>query len=240
LAQEGADARVKLLALLACASCVLAYDGFVILAAVALALLWERRFITAAGCVVFASALAWWWSAMALGHGLGTLGNVESYSSSRSLLALNINAWKTALYTLDGWWSLKTVGIGTLAFAIGGMGIGPIALAAFAMKTDNRKSTAGKAMILIGLLMWLAIIFIVPQMTSMSPTTGMQPRLAFLAFPAQAIALGWLCAKAPEGKWAWMAWVIPIALFAWSHANLSGFASFDLLFDYGAWKLIWR
>ena len=82
----------------------------------------------------------------------------------------------------------------------------------------------------------LSLIFIAPQMQALSPSSGMQARIAFYTFALNLLALTSIFVPKLNKQ----AWLIPLLLFALANINLTGLASIDLLFDYGRVGVFWK
>lgn len=217
------------------------YESYPVSLACLIVLCWYRRFGAAALMVVGQIALTAVWKQVGLAQILGTLGNMDSASSGASNLSHDIQTWWAIVTGLEISRFFMFIGVGTLAYLFGNLifgsiaGVGVVVRERRWVKGGDPQRCFWLMLLLVNLLMYAAMVFIVPQTFHWSPSTGMQPRLAFFSFSLNLIAACyWVHAVRPKYVWA-----VPVACFIIAAIDKTGFASIAMLFDYGSPGWYW-
>jgi hypothetical protein len=232
------------LLILAIASVVMVYDAYQLILVSVLLLLLSRKRIQAAAVLVLPAVFTLTWKLFSLNMVLGTQGNIDSPTSTGSLLKLDVETWLQIVKKLDMNYGVlfRFIENGTLAYLYGNVVIGAVAAWAYIFKSGRKGWDVPEQRMLIvtltalNLLMLLATIFVSPQMMMLSPSSGMQPRIAFYSYPINMIALILLVSP-------WLKkniWIVPLVLLVVANINLSGWVSLDMLFDYGRVGMFWK
>ena len=223
------------------ASVVMVYDAYPLILACALLLFLDKK-KQAAVCILLLSVIfTVMWRVFSMKMVLGTQGN-SSHGNTGALLMLDVLKWLDVVKTANVMEFFRLSLIGSLAYLYGNLIIGVVAAWAYIFgvarpaTSSHEQKTLLNALIILNILVLLATLFAVPQMTDLSPTTSMQPRLAFYSYPINMIALTLISV-------AWLkkyAWITPLILFIVVNINLSGLTSIDMLFDYGRVGIYWK
>lgn len=217
------------------------YESYPISLACFLVLCFYRRFGAAVLLAAGQITLTLVWKHIGLAQILGTVGYMESASSGASNLSHDIQTWWNIVIGLDFARLLHYLWVGSLAFVFGNVVFGAVAGIGLSVKqwrwfnhTDSKRCF-WLMLMLVNSAMFAAMVFIVPQTFHWSPSTGMQPRLAFFSFALNLIAACyWMYTIKPQ-----LVWSIPILSVFIANIDKTGFASIAMLFDYGALGLFW-
>ncbi|MDF3037168.1 MAG: hypothetical protein K0S28_2442 [Paucimonas sp.] len=223
-------------------SVVMVYDAYqLILVSVLLLLINKKRFEAGA---VFLLPLVFTllWKYFSLDMVLGTRGEISNDTSTGSLLKLDVESWLLIVKLLNFPQFAQFAGNGILTYLYGNVIIGALAAWGYLFISGRKGWDVPEQKNLLvllftfNLLMMAAMIFVAPHMMLLSPSSGMQPRMAFYTYPINMIALAILASR-------WLrqyAWIMPLMLLIVANINLSGWASLDMLFDYGRIGMFWK
>lgn len=197
---------------------------------------WRDAIAVAIGQIVMSFA----WREIGLDGILGTGGDLVSASSGVSNISRNISTWMEVVAQTDVSRMVDLLWVGTQAYAFGNLIYGAVAFVLFLWLGRSMSYEVGARplwMLIVGvnILVILATFFIVPQMFHWSPTTGMQPRLAFFSLPLNLAAACYLVgSRFPRAVYA-----IPATLAVLANVDQTGFASIAMMFDYGRLGIYW-
>lgn len=218
---------------------ILVYETYPIIAACIILLCLYQRWKSALLITLGQITVSLLWKKVSMEKVLGTAGDLASASSGISNITKDINAWLDVFLTFNVPEFLKLTWVGLQAYTFGNLVIGALAAIVFITwyrkqsKQHTGSSLLWYAVLLVNALMFAAIVFIVPQTFHWSPSTGMQPRLAFFSFGLNIIALVFICSHLFPNK----LMVIPVLFFIMAQIDVYGIASHAMMFDYG--KLGW-
>ena len=224
------------------ASVVTVYDAFQLILVSALMLFLHKKKQQAVLVIVLALVLTAVWRVFSMKMVLGTQGDLASFGSTVGLLGLDVATWLEVAKTTNIAEFFRLSWLGATAYVYGNLIIAAVAAWAYIAGVGRSAAHTPQdrtfliALISMNVLMLLAMIFVVPHMQALSPTTGMQPRLAFYSYPVNVIAL-MLIATAWLKRWAW---IVPLGLFMVVNVNLTGLASVDMFFDFGKIGVFWK
>jgi hypothetical protein len=237
------DQRGIGLLVLLIASVVMVYDAWQLILASALLLFLHKKRAAAGAVVVLPIVFTLIWKFFSMQSVLGTQGDVVSPGSTPFLLKMDIHAWWDVVTNFKVVEFFRFSKTGVLAYLYGNLIIGARAALAYITLGWHRRKTATPeqktlliTLVAVNALVLASMIFVTPHLYFLSPSTGMQPRIAFYSYTINLIALMLL-------TYPWLksyAWVVPLLLLIFANINLSGWVGIDMMFDYGTLKSFWK
>ena len=182
------------------------------------------------------------WRKVSLEKFLGTTGDLASSSSGIKNLSLNFETWLNAIKQLDFGLVYEMIFKGIQGYFFGNLIVGALFGFIFILYLFLRipKNYESKILLITSLslisLTLLSMIFVVPQMSHWSPSTGIQPRIAFYCYPVNSIALATITnSLLPK-----FIYIFPLLTFLIVHIDTTGLASLSVFFDYGSIDMYWK
>jgi hypothetical protein len=237
------DPRRATLLVIVIASVVMVYDAWQLILASALLLFLHKKKRTAAAVVALPIVFTLIWKFFSMQSVLGTQGDVVSPGSTPFLLKMDIQAWLDVVKTFNVAEAFRLSKTGLLAYLYGNLIIGAVAAAIYMYLGWHRRKLATPEqttflimLVLLNALVLASMIFVTPHLYFLSPSTGMQPRIAFYSYPINLIALALI-------TYPWLksyAWIVPLLLLVVANINMSGWVGIDMMFDYGTLRTFWK
>lgn len=221
---------------------VAVYESYPISLVCVLLLCFYRHYSAAGLIFVGQLMLVLIWKKVGLEMIVGTAGDIDNRSSGVSNIAHDINEWFQIITSLDVARFFRYVFIGILAYGFGNLIVGALGGIAVLIKYWRLATSAKPTqffwlmLLLVNVMMLAAAVFIVPQTHQWSPTTGMQPRIAFFSFAINLIALTYLVERlSPRFLIG-----LPVLFLLIANVDKTGFAGIAMMFDYGSLSWSYR